>query len=208
MPTVDVRDHAGGVVGQMELAGAVFDVPFSSKLVHQVVTGQLANRRQGNAKTKTRAEVRGGGIKPFRQKGTGRARQGSIRAPHFRGGGRAWGPSPRSYRVHLPKSMRRAAVRQILSDKVRNAALIVIEDLNIDTPKTQVIVNLMKALNTQRGVLLVVEPESPTVVKSAANVGFVRVERAERISALDALRAHVIVATRAAARRLEEMYRP
>lgn len=208
MPTVDVRNRGGEVVGRLELAPDVFDVPWSGSLVHQVIVGQQANRRQGTSNTRGRSDVRGGGIKPFRQKGTGRARQGSNRAPQFRGGATVFGPHPRSWRVRLPKRMRRAAVRQILSDKVRNQRLIVLEELEFDRPRTRDVAGLLAALGLDRRVLLVVEPEAPNVLRSAANLSQVTVERAERISALAAMRAHTIVATRAAAQRLEEMYRP
>lgn len=206
MPTVDVRDKSGEVTGQIDLSPAVFDVPFSPALVHQVIVSQLANKRQGTVRTKTRADVSGGGIKPFKQKGTGRARQGSIRTPVYKGGGTAFGPKPRCWRQRLSKRMRRTAVRQILSDKVRESRLIVLDELNQERPRTREIRDLLRALGVSRRVLIVVDGEKPQVVRSASNIPSVAVERAERICALDAIRADYIVITRAATRRLEEMY--
>src|SRR5438552_18485358 len=134
MPSTTVYNMAGEAVEQLELSEQVFGVTPNMAVLHQVVTAQLVNRRQGNASTKTRAEVSGGNRKPYKQKGTGRARQGSTRAPQFRHGGIVWGPKPHVYHHDVPKKMRRLAIRSVLSDKVANANLIIVKELEMEIP--------------------------------------------------------------------------
>src|SRR5712664_848805 len=137
MPSTTVYNMAGEAVGELELSEQVFGVTPNVAVLHQVVTAQLVNRRQGNASTKTRSEVSGGGRKPYKQKGTGRARQGSIRAPQFRHGGVVWGPRPHPYHHDVPKKVRRLAIKSALSDKVANEQLIIVDKLALEGPRTK-----------------------------------------------------------------------
>src|ERR1700680_842740 len=146
MPSTTVYNMAGEAVEELELSEQVFGVIPNVPVLHQVVTAQLVNRRQGNASTKTRSEVSGGGRKPYKQKGTGRARQGSTRSPQFRHGGVVFGPRPHAYHHDVPKKVRRLAIRSALSDKVANEKLIVINDLSLDTPRTKVMVAILDKL--------------------------------------------------------------
>ena len=147
MPTVGLFNIEGKKVGDVSLNEKVFNVEVNKAVLHQVVVAQLANKRQGTQSTKTRAEVRGGGIKPWRQKGTGRARQGSIRSPQWAGGGIVFAPKPRDYRVSLPKSMRRVAMKSALTAKVQENEMIVLESLAFDAPKTKDMVAMLKAFD-------------------------------------------------------------
>ncbi|HEY5003392.1 MAG TPA: 50S ribosomal protein L4, partial [Ktedonobacteraceae bacterium] len=151
MPSTTVYNMAGEAIDQLELSEQVFGVTPNVAVLHQVVTAQLVNRRQGNASTKTRSEVSGGGRKPYKQKGTGRARQGSTRAPQFRHGGTVFGPRPHIYHHDVPKKMRRLAIRSALSDKVANASLIVVNDLTMESPRTRDMLSLLGKLPTDEG---------------------------------------------------------
>src|SRR6266700_8392540 len=151
MPSTTVFNQAGEAIEELELSEQVFGVIPNMAVLHQVVVAQLVNRRQGNASTKTRSEVRGGGKKPYRQKGTGRARQGSIRAPQYRGGGTVFGPKPRRYHHDVPKKMRRLAIRSALSDKVANENLIVVKDLTLDAPRTKDMLAILEKLPSADG---------------------------------------------------------
>src|SRR5579872_7296455 len=146
MPSITVYNMAGEAVEELELSEQVFGVIPNVPVLHQVVTAQLVNRRQGNASTKTRSEVAGGGKKPYRQKGTGRARQGSIRAAQFRHGGVVWGPRPHVYHHDVPKKMRRLAIRSALSDKVANEQLVVLQTLSLEAPRTKEMLALLERL--------------------------------------------------------------
>src|SRR2546421_3073919 len=151
MPSTTVYNQAGEAVEQLELSEQVFGVTPNVSVLHQVVTAQLVNRRQGNASTKTRAEVSGGNKKPYRQKGTGHARQGSTRSPQFRHGGIVHGPRPHAYHHDVPKKMRRLAIRSVLSDKVANEALIVVDDLSLEQPRTKDMLEILDSLPTPKG---------------------------------------------------------
>src|SRR5947199_7581984 len=151
MPSTTVYNMAGEAVEQLELSEQVFGVTPNMAVLHQVVTAQLVNRRQGNASTKTRAEVSGGNRKPYKQKGTGRARQGSTRAPQFRHGGIVWGPKPHPYHHDVPKKMRRLAIRSVLSDKVANDSLIVVNEMAMETPSTKGMLTLLGKLPSNQG---------------------------------------------------------
>src|SRR5215210_4591802 len=157
MASVDIRNASGDTVGTTELAGDVFGVTPNVPLMHQVVTAQLAGIRSGDHSTLTRAEVRGGGRKPWRQKGSGRARQGSIRAPHWRGGGVAMGPKPRSYAQRTPKKMVAAALRSALSDRAAEGKVVVVDSWNFDVPKTRDARIALEALGLTGKVLLVLD---------------------------------------------------
>ena len=157
MPTVGLLNKAGEKVGDIQLNENVFGAEISEAAVHQVVVALLANKRQGTQSAKTRAEVSGGGIKPWRQKGTGRARQGSIRSPQWIHGGIVFAPKPRDYRMAIPKSMKRTAMRSVLTSKVQENEIFVLEDLSFETPKTKEAVAMFKALNLKKALVVVAE---------------------------------------------------
>ena len=170
MSKVSVYDMAGNQVSETEISDAVFGIEPNEAVMHAMVVNYLANQRQGTQSTLTRTEVRGGGRKPWRQKGTGHARQGSIRAPQWTHGGVALGPKPRDYSYTLNKKVRRLAMKSALSSKVQNENLIVIDALNMDGFKTKTIVNMLKALNVDGKALIVTAEADQKVVKSAANI--------------------------------------
>lgn len=170
MATVDLRTAAGGTVGTVDLDDAVFGVEPNLAVMHQVVTAQLAARRQGTQSTKTRAEVRGGGAKPWKQKGTGRSRQGSIRSPQWVGGGVALGPKPRSYRQRTPKKMIRLALHSALSDRFGDDRVIVLDSWGLDTPSTKAARGVLEALGVDGKVLVVAPREAEGVWKSFRNL--------------------------------------
>src|ERR1051326_447851 len=159
MPSTTVYNMAGEAVDQLELSEQVFGVTPNMAVLHQVVTAQLVNRRQGNASTKTRSEVAGGGKKPYRQKGTGRARQGSTRAPQFRHGGVVWGPRPRNYHHDVPKKMRRLAIKSALSDKLANEQLIILDKLALDAPRTRDMLTILEHLPVNGKQVLMMLPQ-------------------------------------------------
>ena len=206
MPTVKVYNMAGQQTGEMELNAAVFGIEPNVSAMHAVVKNHLANKRQGTQSTLTRAEVRGGGIKPWRQKGTGRARQGSIRSPQWAHGGIALGPKPRTYRYSLNKKLRRLALLSALSAKAAAGEIIVIDDLNMGEIKTKTFAGFLKAVEAQ-GKSLVVTPESRVnVVKSAANIPGVRTTIASTLNVYDILNADKFIIDKAAVAKLEEVY--
>ena len=196
--TVDVVDSAGKKTGSVELPAEVFDAPLNIPLMHQVVVGQLAAARQGTHATKTRGDVRGGGRKPYRQKGTGRARQGSIRAPQFAGGGVVHGPQPRDYTQRTPKKMKAAALRSALSDRARNGRVHVItEFLVADRPSTKQALSGLRNL-TDRKALVVVPREDALSLLSLRNLPDVLVIRADQLNTYDVLNSDDVVFTAAA----------
>ena len=206
MPKVNVYDMAGKVVSEMELSEAVFGVTPNPAVVHQVVVNYLANQRQGTQSTLTRAEVRGGGIKPWRQKGTGRARQGSIRSPQWTHGGIALGPKPRSYNYSLTKKTKRLAMLSALSAKAAAGEIIVIDGLDMGEIKTKSFVGFLNAVEAT-GKSLVVTPEVRTnVVKSAANIPGVRTTIASTLNVYDILNADKFIIDKAAVEKLQEVY--
>lgn len=189
----------------VKLNDAIFDVKLNGPLVHQVAVALMNNRRQGNAETKTRKEVRGGGAKPFRQKGTGRARQGSSREPQMRGGGTVFGPHKRSYRQRVPVKMRQKALCCMLSDRLRNDALCVLEDLSLDSPKTGPMIQLLGKVSPEgRKTLLVTASANKHIVRSASNIPPLTVRTASDVNALDVLDAKRIVVIQDALQALEE----
>jgi large subunit ribosomal protein L4 len=195
MPSTTVYNQAGEAVEQLELSDQVFGVIPNVAVLHQVVTAQLVNRRQGNASTKTRAEVKGGGKKPYRQKGTGRARQGSTRAPQFRHGGVVWGPRPHIYHHDVPKKVRRLAIRSALSDKVAGSNLIVLNDLVLNTPRTKDMLEILGKLPTSEGkkVLVVLPERDENVVLSTRNIPSAKVQHVSSINVVELLKHDYVV---------------
>jgi large subunit ribosomal protein L4 len=197
MAQLTVKTVSGADAGNVELADAIFGVRPNVPLMHQVVTAQLAARRSGTQSTKTRAEVRGGGRKPFKQKGTGNARQGSIRAPHYSGGGVALGPKPRKYDQKTPKKMIKAALNSALSDRAAEGKILVIDQWGFDAPKTKAAVAALSALGIDGRALVVVDTTDTNTIKSFLNLpGVQLIERAE-LNAYDVLCNDVIVFTKA-----------
>lgn len=194
--TVAVRDTGGKDVGSVELDDATFGAEPNVALLHQVITAQLAAKRGGNQSTRTRAEVAGGGAKPWKQKGTGRARQGSIRAPHWRGGGVALGPKPRSYEQKTPKKMIRAALRSALSDRAADGKVLVIDGWDIATPSTKGAVAALRVLETEGRVLVVLAESDAAAWKSFRNVPEVHPVLARELNAYDVLVSDYVVFTR------------
>lgn len=198
MPTIDVRDAKGAVVGRLELPAAVFEAPVNVPVMHQVVVAGLAAQRAGTHSTKTRGEVSGGGRKPWRQKGTGRARHGSTRSPIWSGGGVAHGPKPRDHTVRVNKRMRRAALRSALSDASRSEKLSILVDLTFDRPRTQDAVALLDALELRGRILLVIAEPNDTLEKSFRNLGQVKVGYPGNLNTYDLLYADRVVFTKSA----------
>ncbi|MFC5997276.1 50S ribosomal protein L4 [Quadrisphaera sp. GCM10027208] len=193
---VDVRDASGATVGTRELPAEVFDVQTNVPLIHQVVVGQLAAARQGTHDTRSRGEVRGGGRKPYRQKGTGRARQGSLRAPQFAGGGTVHGPTPRDYTQRTPKKMKAAALRGALSDRARHGRVHVVSALvDGDTPSTRAAVQALAAVSSRRNVLVVLERDDEVTWKSLRNVDGVHLLVADQLNTYDVLCSDDVVFT-------------
>ncbi|MCL6471735.1 MAG: 50S ribosomal protein L4 [Firmicutes bacterium] len=201
---IPVRNREGKTVEEIDVSPEVFEVEPNEAVVHQVIRAQLAAARRGTAKTKTRAEVRGGGKKPWRQKGTGRARIGSIRAPHWTGGGTVFGPIPRDYSFNVPKKMRRLALKSILSSKAKDGRLVVIDDFGLTEPKTKEVVKIFKNLNVDKKVTVVVGEDQDTAVKSVRNLDSARVIYSSEINAYDLLDNEYLVMTRAALNAVEE----
>ena len=189
MPSTTVYNMAGEAVEQLELSEQVFGVTPNMAVLHQVVTAQLVNRRQGNASTKTRAEVSGGGKKPYRQKGTGRARQGSTRAPQFRHGGTVFGPKPHPYHHDVPRKMRRLAIRSALSDKVANEKLIVLNELTFEAARTKDMVAFLDKLPLDgKRVLMMLPQRNENVVLSMRNIPFAKVQHVSSINVVELLK--------------------
>lgn len=205
---IPVYDSTGEVTGQLDVSDDIFDVPFNENLVHQALLRQLANKRQGTASTKTRSEVKGSTGKFYRQKGTGRARRGSLKSPLLRGGGVVFGPRPRSYRQRMPKKMRDLALRCALSSKVREGKLRALEELGLEMPKTKDMAQLLGGLNANRSTLILTSGSKPTVVKSVQNLPNVKVLPASLVNAVDLLSYDTLVATVAALRNIEEIWEP
>ncbi len=195
MPSTTVYNQAGEAVEQLELSEQVFGVTPNMAVLHQVVTAQLVNRRQGNASTKTRSEVSGGGRKPYKQKGTGNARQGSSRSPQFRHGGVVWGPKPHPYHHDVPKKMRRLAIRSALSDKVANESLIVINDLSLESPRTRDMLEILSKLPTSAGkrVLMMLPQRDENIVLSARNIPTAKVQHVSSINVIELLKHDYVI---------------
>ena len=205
MANVTVYNMEGNEVGTMELNDAVFGVEVNEHLVHLAVVRQLANKRQGTQKAKTRSEVSGGGRKPWRQKGTGHARQGSTRAPQLTGGGVVFAPVPRDYSFKLNKKEKRAALKSALTSKVQGSSLIVVDELKFDEIKTKNFTNVMNNLKVEKG-LVVIADNDTNVVMSARNVADVDTTLVNTINVYDVMKAKTVVLTKAAVAKIEEVY--
>ena len=201
-----LRNIQGEIIGNVEVSDRVFDAPMNKALVHQVMVGQLANARQGTAKTKTRAYVSGGGVKPRPQKYTGRARQGSIRAPHWKGGGVVFGPIPRSYRHYTPVRIRRQSLVAMLSDKARADLIIVLDNLDLEQPKTKEMIKVLAALEVDSTVLLVADGADKAVLRTVRNIPKVKMIPAALLNTLDLLKHRKLVMTLDAVRKAEEIW--
>ena len=206
MPKVALYNMKGEIIGDVELSDSVFGIAPNEAAMHSFVKMQLANKRVGNSSTKTRAEVRGGGKKPWRQKGTGRARVGSSRNPLWRGGGVAFGPKPRSYAYSLPKKIRRLAMTSALSSKVLSQEITVIDELKFDEPKTRWMVETLNAFETGNKILVVTAGTNIEVYKSARNIAGVKPVKADFMSVYDILNCETLIMTKAAVEYVEEVY--
>ena len=206
MPKVALYDIKGNNIGDIELCEAVFGQKVNTSVLHQVVVNYLANQRQGTQSTKTRSEVRGGGIKPWRQKGTGRARQGSIRATQWIKGGIALGPKPRDYRYSLNKKVKVVALKSALSAKVANNEIIVVDEIAFDAIKTKQVADMLAALKVDSKVLIVTNEKNDNVVKSARNIAGVATTFMGSLNAYDILNHDVMVITKDAVSKIEEVY--
>ena len=185
--TLDLRTQDGGTAGTVTLDDAVFGIEPNMAVLHQVVTAQLAAKRSGSANTKTRAEVKGGGAKPYRQKGTGRARQGSIRAPQFTGGGIVHGPKPRSFRKKVNKKMNRLALCSALSDRAQSERVVVVDQWQFETPKTKDALTALENLDLEGKVMMVVAASDDATIRSFRNLPSVQLVQAAELNAYDVL---------------------
>ena len=209
MPTVSVYTMTNEKVGDLELNDSIFGVEVDEKrlgLVHQVVIMQLAAQRQGTHSTKTRSMVRGGGKKPWRQKGTGRARAGSRRSPLWRGGGTVFGPHPRSYAFTMPKKQRRLALKCVLTDKVKSGDLIVLDDLDFEAPKTKQFVKLLNDFKVEKKALFVTCENKENVTRSANNIQGIKTTNALGINVYDVLKHDKLFLTKDAVAKIEEVF--
>ena len=206
MPSTTLFSKAGKDLGSIELPEVLFNAPVNEALMHQAVTAQLAGRRLGTSDTKTRGEVRGGGAKPYRQKGTGRARQGSKRAPHYAGGGVVFGPHPRSYEQRLPKRMKRAALHGALTAKYADGAVRVVDELGLDGPKTRDLVGFLEALQASGRVLVVATGNDANLEISARNLPRVIVIRADSLNIVDVLNADTLLITQPSLDTMAQVY--
>ena len=203
MANVTVYNMEGKEVGTMELNDAVFGVEVNEHLVHMAVVNQLANNRQGTQKAKTRSEVSGGGRKPWRQKGTGHARQGSTRSPQWTGGGVVFAPTPRDYSFKMNKKEKRAALKSVLTAKVEEKKFIVVDEIKFDEIKTKNFANMLKNLDVKKA-LVVLEDENATI--SAKNIADVKTAKVNTINVYDILKYNTVIATKDAVRNIEEVY--
>ena len=206
MSTVTMLNMAGQEAGTIELNDAIFGIEPNENAVHAVVKNILANRRQGTQSAKTRAEVRGGGRKPFRQKGTGRHRQGSSTDPSQVGGGVVFAPKPRSYRYTVPKKLRRLAMLSALSSKVKENEIIVIDELAFDEPKTKEMVKMLENINAEKKALIVTAAKDDNVVKSAANIKGIRTALVGTMNVYDIINHTSFIVTKEAIEKIEEGY--
>lgn len=206
MPKVAVYNMTGAQVGEIELNDNVFGIEPNKAVMYDFIKMQLANKRQGTSSTKTRTEVRGGGKKPWRQKGTGRARVGSSRNPVWRGGGIAFGPKPRDYSYRLPQKVRRLALKSALSTKALDNKIVVVDEFNFDQPKTKMMVQALEALKVGKKTLVVTADGNVNVVKSARNIEGVKPLRADFINVYDILKYDTLLITRDAVAMVEEVF--
>ncbi len=206
MPKVELYDMSGKVVGDINLSDTVFGIDVNKEVVHQVVVNQLANKRQGTQSTKTKSEVRGGGIKPWKQKGTGRARQGSIRSAQWIKGGIVLGPKPRSYRYTLPKKVKRLALKSALSSKVSENEIIVLDKLSFDVIKTKQMVEVLKNLKIEGTAVVLIADKNDNVERSTSNIPGVKTLLANTINVFDLVKHNKLIITKDAVSKVEEVY--
>ena len=207
MAKIDIKDLTGAVTGSIELSDEIFGIEPNEVAMSTVVRNQLANRRQGTQKTKTRSEVSGGGKRPYRQKGTGRARHGSERSAQYVGGGIIFGPNPRSYSYTVPKKVKRLALKSALSSKVADQKMIVIENMDLDEVKTSAVAKALKAIGAGDSSLIVLEGVNRNAELSARNIKDVKTALVNTINVLDILKYDSFVATKAAVEKIEEVYK-
>ncbi|MGX9708035.1 50S ribosomal protein L4 [Laceyella tengchongensis] len=205
MPKVTVLDMSGKQVGEIELADAIFGITPNEAVLHDAVVMQQASLRRGTHAVKNRAAVRGGGRKPWRQKGTGRARQGSIRSPQWVGGGVVFGPTPRTHAYKLPKKVRRLAIKSALASKVIDSQLVVLDELKLEQPKTRDMVQVLKNLGVERKALVVADNLEDNAVLAARNIPGVKLITADGVNVLDVLYHDKLILTRGAVNRVEEV---
>jgi len=206
MPKLNVLNTNGQNVGEIELLDSIFNIEVNEHVLYEAVKNQLANKRQGTQSAKTRAEVRGGGRKPWKQKGTGRARQGSIRSVQWVGGGVAFAPKPRDYSYTLPKKVRRLAMKSALSAKVQNGEIIVLDALNMEAPKTKEFAQILKNVNSAKKALIVTAENNENVIKSARNLEGVQAATVNTINVYDILKYDSFIITTDAVKKVEEVY--
>jgi large subunit ribosomal protein L4 len=206
MPKTTLYDRAGKDLGSIELSDELFAAPVNAAVLHQVVTAQLAGRRIGTHDTRTRGEIRGGGAKPYRQKGTGRARQGTKTAPHYRGGGAVFGPHPRSYEQRLPRKMKRLALRGALTAKYGDEAIKVIDSFGLEQIRTKDLVGVLGALDVQGRVLVIAPARDQPLELSARNLPRVEVILADSLNVVDLLKADIVLIEQPALARMEAVY--
>ena len=205
MPKVSLYDKTGRVIGDIELSENTFGQPVNKSVLHQVVVAHLANCRQGTQSAKTRSEVSGGGKKPWRQKGTGRARQGSIRAPQWRHGGIVFAPKPRDYTQQVNKKMRRIAMKSALSSKVENSELIVFDALDIEAAKTKEMIKVLNAVEAKKA-LIVLADKDETVERASSNIPNVKTTLVNTLSVYEILKYEKLILTKESAAKIEEVY--
>ncbi|MCR4688996.1 MAG: 50S ribosomal protein L4 [Saccharofermentans sp.] len=206
MAKIDIKNLSGAVTGSMDLSDEIFGIEPNKDAMSVVVRNQLANRRQGTQKTKTRSEVSGGGKRPYRQKGTGRARHGSTRSAQYVGGGVIFGPNPRSFTYTVPKKVRRLALKSALSSKVADSKMIVLEDMNLEQIKTATVAKALKDIGAGASSLIVLEATDKNAVLSARNIKDVKTAYVNTINVFDILKYDSFVATKAAVEKIEEVY--
>ncbi|MGI5921927.1 MAG: 50S ribosomal protein L4 [Syntrophomonadaceae bacterium] len=206
MPKVTLYDMSGAQVGELDLNDSVFGIEPNVAVMHAFVKMQLANKRVGTSSTKKRGEVRGGGKKPWRQKGTGRARAGSSRNPLWKGGGIVFGPKPRDYSYKLPRKVRRLAMKSALSSKVKDNQIIVVDNLQFEEPKTKQMIKTLESLNASNRTLVVTAGDSINVIKSTRNIPGVKPLRVEAINVYDLLKYETLLITKDAVARVEEVF--
>ena len=206
MPTVNVLNTQGSIVGEIELSEEIFGAEINVPAMHAYVTAYNANQRQGTQSAKTRAEVSGGGKKPWRQKGTGRARQGSTRSPQWTHGGVVFAPKPRDYRMSLNKKLKRVALKSALSSKVASDKLVVLDALELSAAKTKEMVKVLSALETGKKVLLVLPEKDDIVYRSARNIAGVKVTLVNTLNVYDILNCNTLVVLKDAVAKIEEVY--
>ena len=206
MPKVNVLNMQGENVGEVELNADIFDIEINEHAVYTVVKNILANKRQGTQSAKTRAEVRGGGRKPWRQKGTGRARQGSIRSPQWKGGGVVFAPKPRDYSYTTPKKVRRLAMKSVLTSKVKENEMIVVDSISFEAPKTKDMIRVLEAIKADKKALIVTADSNLNVIKSASNIPGVQTAMAANLNVYDILKYNSFIVTKDALEKISEVF--